>query len=193
MPIYYNNTFFRYKLEAQWAVFFDVLGIEYAHRSQIHDWESIGHIPTFYLPDLNAFWEVKRNQPSAKLAYWARRVAEDQQMIVYVAFGDVLNPDTIYDTQVVEANDMISAHAYFPDGTVDFGYWWCECPNCGKIGLEYMGYAADMCEDECLRSPRANKQTHNSFVMLAAYNFAQQYTFDTNVEAFSPEDWDEES
>jgi hypothetical protein len=104
----------------------------------------------------------------------------------------VANPATLFD--IADADEMISTHVFFPDGTVDFGYWWCECPICGKLGLQYLGYSAEVCSNQCFQQNQDDKQTFNSFVLLAAYEYAQHYNFDQPMEATYPfeDDYDEE-
>lgn len=57
---FYNGNYYRSRLEARWAVMFDLLGIKYQY-------EPIGYVlsngvcylPDFYLPDFNVYAEVK--------------------------------------------------------------------------------------------------------------------------------------
>lgn len=48
----YNNTFFRSKLEAKWAVFFDLAGIKYQYEPEAFLCEDKSqYTPDFFLPD----------------------------------------------------------------------------------------------------------------------------------------------
>lgn len=51
----YNGYKFRSRLEAQWAVFFDTIGIEYQYEPE----DGTRYLPDFYLPKLNLWVEVK--------------------------------------------------------------------------------------------------------------------------------------
>ena len=58
----YNGYYFRSRLEARWAVFFDALGIDYRYEDQ--DFvlpDGVRYLPDFWLPDYHggAFAEVK--------------------------------------------------------------------------------------------------------------------------------------
>lgn len=191
MPITYNDLNFNSKLEAQWAVFFDVLDIPYVHTSQITDWGLPGHIPTFFLPDLNVWWEVKRNRPSERMAYWAERIATQLGQVVYISFGDVCNPALAYDPELDE--EMFPTHVFFEDGAIDYAYWWCECPKCGKLNIAYLGHGAQNCGTKCCNPAEDYRQTHNTLALLAAYNFAETYDFSRAMSlSLSEEDVDSE-
>ena len=57
IPTEYNGCRFRSGLEARWAVFFDLLGIEYGYASD--DLITKQNVPSFYLPALHCYFEVK--------------------------------------------------------------------------------------------------------------------------------------
>lgn len=57
---YYNGYRFRSRLEARWAVFFDVMGIRYEYEPEgfcMSGGER--YLPDFFLPDFNYYAEVK--------------------------------------------------------------------------------------------------------------------------------------
>lgn len=61
---YYRNGelrgFFRSRLEARWAVFFDALGIRWEYEKEGYDLGEAGwYLPDFWLPDLKMWIEVK--------------------------------------------------------------------------------------------------------------------------------------
>ena len=57
----YNGYRFRSRLEARWAVFFDVLGIEYEYEPEGYKFsDGQCYLPDFYLSNLNTFVEIKR-------------------------------------------------------------------------------------------------------------------------------------
>lgn len=56
----YNNYRFRSRLEARWAVFFDVLSIEYWYEYQGFQLRrGLKYLPDFWLPQVNMWGEVK--------------------------------------------------------------------------------------------------------------------------------------
>lgn len=58
----YNGYKFRSRTEARWAVFFDVLGVEYLYEHEDFEVKGRRYLPDFFLPDLmpgGCFAEVK--------------------------------------------------------------------------------------------------------------------------------------
>jgi len=56
----YNGYRFRSRLEARWAVFFDVLGIKYEYESEGYELGDLGrYLPDFWLPDAKWHVEIK--------------------------------------------------------------------------------------------------------------------------------------
>lgn len=57
----YNGYKFRSRLEARWAYFFDLLGIDYEYEPEgIEVENNIKYLPDFFLTDFKCFFEVKR-------------------------------------------------------------------------------------------------------------------------------------
>ena len=57
---YYNGHKFRSKLEAQWAIFFDTLGIKWYYEPEGYRLsDGTMYLPDFYLPQMDTFFEVK--------------------------------------------------------------------------------------------------------------------------------------
>jgi hypothetical protein len=56
----YNGYRFRSRLEARWAVFFDVLGIKWVYEPEGYDLGRLGYyLPDFWLTEIGCFAEVK--------------------------------------------------------------------------------------------------------------------------------------
>lgn len=55
----YNGFYFRSRLEARWAVFFDALGLEYQYEPEGFDIDGDWYLPDFFLPHFNAWVEIK--------------------------------------------------------------------------------------------------------------------------------------
>lgn len=57
---YYNGYKFRSRLEARWAVFFDAMEICYEYEPEGFNLDdNLSYLPDFYLPNLDAYFEVK--------------------------------------------------------------------------------------------------------------------------------------
>ena len=62
----YNGYKFRSRLEARWAVFFDVANIKYEYEPEGYELaDNERYLPDFYLPDEDIFVEVKAPRESA--------------------------------------------------------------------------------------------------------------------------------
>jgi len=72
----YNGHRFRSRLEARWAVFFDVLGVPYSYEPEGYTFEDYAYLPDFWIPSWDAFVEIKAIRPT------------DQEMLRYVAFAE---------------------------------------------------------------------------------------------------------
>lgn len=57
---------FRSRLEARWAIFFNVGGIRFEYEPEGIDDGSTLYLPDFYLPDYDMFVEVKPDRPNSK-------------------------------------------------------------------------------------------------------------------------------
>lgn len=57
----YGGYFFRSRLEARWAVYFDALGLDWVYEPEGYEIKG-GYLPDFYLPALGCFTEVKPRQ-----------------------------------------------------------------------------------------------------------------------------------
>ena len=60
----YNGLRFRSRLEARWAVFFDAANIKYEYEPDGFEFNGEKYLPDFYLPDHNAYIEVKPDDSS---------------------------------------------------------------------------------------------------------------------------------
>jgi len=63
----YNGYKFRSRLEARWAVFFDVLNIPYEYEKEGFDLDDVGwYLPDFWLPEQHYWIEIKGQEPTKK-------------------------------------------------------------------------------------------------------------------------------
>ena len=61
----YKGYYFRSRIEAKWAVFFDALGWKWDYEIEGFSLPSGAYLPDFYFPDLNVWAEVKYRELSA--------------------------------------------------------------------------------------------------------------------------------
>lgn len=55
----YNGFNFRSRLEARWAIFFDVIGLKYEYEVEGFEMNGIRYLPDFYIPSLDRWFEIK--------------------------------------------------------------------------------------------------------------------------------------
>lgn len=56
---WYKGTYFKSRLEAKWAVYFDELGLKWIYEHEGFETPRGWYLPDFYFPDLQIFAEVK--------------------------------------------------------------------------------------------------------------------------------------
>lgn len=60
IPTEYNNHTFRSRMEARWALFFDVLGVKWTYEPDVYDiGDGQKYFPDFYFPEYDFFAEIK--------------------------------------------------------------------------------------------------------------------------------------
>lgn len=148
----YKGYRFRSRLEARWAVFFETAGIKWEYEPEGFETPFGRYLPDFYLPEIrNGLWvEVKpsfglKEHEQEKLIEVVRQTRKEGIFVRDIPSSD-LQP--YYDFPGV---DDWSGWAIIQEGAegvgaYDCAYVFCLCPWCGKIGLEFDGRGARVCE-----------------------------------------------
>ena len=55
----YNGFRFRSRLEARWAIFFDMIGLKYEYEVEGFEMNGLRYLPDFYIPSLDRWFEIK--------------------------------------------------------------------------------------------------------------------------------------
>lgn len=133
----YNGYRFRSRLEARWAVVFDSLDLKWEYEPQGFELsDGTFYLPDFYLPSISTWCEVKGNMTKKdehKISLFASELPENERLWV------VRN---IPDSSMREIDDF---EMYFSNGGWDCPYILCECPACGKVGIEFDGRGWRVC------------------------------------------------
>lgn len=130
----YNQRHYRSRLEARWAVFFDVLGLPFEYEPEKFQVSANRrYIPDFWLPTIGGldrkrgfepcggFLEVKGKPPTAEEIRVAAAISSFDRS-AYIAHG------TQFSKAVACLNPILS------DGpTWDCSF--CQCPFCGRFGF----------------------------------------------------------
>jgi hypothetical protein len=56
---HFDNLYFRSRLEARWAVYFNSLGIDYIYEMEGFEFDGYKYLPDFYFPKYDFYGEVK--------------------------------------------------------------------------------------------------------------------------------------
>jgi hypothetical protein len=83
----YNNINFRSRLEARWAIFWDVLEVKYDYEPEKFDFGEIRYIPDFWLPEREKWVEIKGQMPTDEEERKAFLLAKETQQDVVVFSG----------------------------------------------------------------------------------------------------------
>lgn len=121
---------FRSRLEARWAVFFTHLRVPFEYEPEGFELGEAGrYLPDFWLPKQECWIEIKGSSMT------------DREHDKVSAFAD-LRPARIY---VFTGAIPLVVPGVWPDGGAevfmsngwDCNHWWCQCWNCGQVGIEF--------------------------------------------------------
>lgn len=151
----YQGYKFRSRLEARWAVFFDVLGIRYEYEKEGFDLGADGwYLPDFWLPDFNRWVEIKPGDIGPEeyrkpLAFsniiwqaeWDAEEAgkEHNAASVFLIAGDpYAQRDRLLTEWKYAAFSMLAGKM-----NQDYPYYWTSCPLCRTIDLRTKPWPAN--------------------------------------------------
>jgi hypothetical protein len=162
----YDGHRFRSRLEARWAVFFKKLGIKYEYEKEGFDLDGNWYLPDFWLPKQKCWIEIKGKEPTEKENELAHKLAYYSGYNVYIFFGQIKAP--------------FEHGAYLYDSleSWDNEHMWCECPKCGKLGIEFEG-RANRLPCDCFDGEKDGKGYNEySKKLIDAYEAASQARFE---------------
>jgi hypothetical protein len=171
IPTTYNRINFRSRLEARWAVVFDLLNIRWQYEPEKTFTGFSNYIPDFVLTledGQQVLFEVKGSAPTmseeSKLANIASRFHA-----AFIASGPIAEPDI---RQIwIDNRQVCSSPAAFQ-----------ACPFCGLLSLESLGNGKllpvdHLCKDSCLTAEVMN--TSISHLRSGGY----QSRFTSNIDS----------
>lgn len=186
----YKGYRFRSRLEARWAVFMDALGLRWEYEVEGYDLGEQGYyLPDFWLPELELLLEIK---PRLRENEWPNIAAFEGDYklpasLVVLCGSPFLGRVGLCFKRVVSRQGIEATCFYdtwWPprldyEGFIcgDNNYYWCECPTCHKIGIQYDG-RAERINCECFDSIQDKFYNTLSPRLQLAYIAAQQARFE---------------
>jgi hypothetical protein len=183
---YYKGYRFRSLLEARWAVFFDAAGIKYVYEPEGFDLDGTWYLPDFFIPDQNQYLEIKPdgfNPDGHPMFRWLQ--SHDRPFRFAILIGQPFATHDSFGDYEIECrlhgkHSLSFTEKFDYDGDIggDNHYRWCECPCCGKVGLQFDGRSARIgCGCEIHSYTGNGDKTYNSGSpkLLRAYLLARQY------------------
>ncbi len=117
LPTKYRGITYRSRAEARWAVVFDKVGWTHLYEPETFCLPCGNYLPDFYLPNVDAFFEVKGLAPSAFERLRAEELCAGTEKVVVVSSGP---PNHTRDTWDRDLKIFYPEH--FDDGIVAFEY-----------------------------------------------------------------------
>jgi len=182
IPTAYNGVTFRSRLEARWAVFFDMLGVPWLYEQEGHQLPSGWYLPDFLLPRADVWIELKPTDPTPQQVQKCRELCAATARRVILAYGDFGSwlPGRSLQWPM---SALCLSPSLDPDGEVvcfgeDSDYEPCECPVCGEFSFEFEGRGARVCKGKrncCGDSDRDH--TSDSPRVCEAVDVADKWSF----------------
>jgi hypothetical protein len=177
LPTWYRGVAFRSRLEARWAVFFDALHLRWEYEKEGYDLNGLWYLPDFWMPQLDCWIEIKAIEPTDIEQQKAGRLCHFSAKRVFIFVGQ----------HTVPPDNPTSAEVYYPGEANHPGYdwdneyWFCECPYCHAIGIEYTGRSDRLpCKKTgCSKIDGDRGHTYDSDRLVDAYTAARSERFGT--------------
>lgn len=175
IPTRYAGCFFRSRLEARWAVFFDSLNIAWEYEPEAFSLPSGNYLPDFRLTlgaDRHKSWfEVKPDNHKGDDQRWFD-LCTASGMYLFAAFGIPRpNQDFLWSER---GNGWIEMFCH--EGWDNF-YSFAVCLTCNAIDLVFEGRSERICLN-CYGNDAHKVRTHDNPIFLSAYTAAHSARFE---------------
>jgi hypothetical protein len=169
----YKGYRFRSRLEARWAVFFDALGLQWEYEPEGFELPGGRYLPDFFLRGLDTYVEVKGAEPTSAECRKVEELAAHTGKNVLLVDGDPMrNVDANY-----YSGPSAEWSIHFPTGGLDTPFYFCVCPGCGKVGLEFSGWGARICGNHSGNDHKAHSADHPRIVKAATAARSARFEF----------------
>lgn len=126
----YKGYRFRSRLEARWAIHFDMLRLQWEYEKEGFELEGERYLPDFWLPTLKTWVEIKGQDPTDRELRLAMNLCEYSESDVILWSGDSLN---------------------FEEGLVDYRHHWWSFDS--DIGSTSCGFTFQNLTDHFATTP----------------------------------------
>lgn len=194
----YKGYRFRSRLEARWAIFFDVLGIKWEYEKEGYDLDGARYLPDFWLSEMDCFIEIKGQEPTPDEMRKGQSLSRQSGKSVYILAGNVgmediqdTNTAALYIGSGIMGGSVVMSHCA-----------WYECDICSTIGLRptndllgefHVQFLACKCHLEFMDCPlyeRVYYLKHRLCVisdrLIEAYTTARQARFEHGAQGIYP-------
>lgn len=149
IPTVYNGIRFRSKLEADWALAFDRLGVEWEYEKEGLQLEEVFYLPDFYLPRSRQHFEAKgritdldRRKVRALVKATSPRPWTDELSDIAIVMGfsggEFLGYRRHQDghlPRLVDLAQCVECNGWWFYDLVE-GSWRCQCCGCGTASSQ---------------------------------------------------------
>lgn len=118
---WFDGCRFRSRLEARWSVWLNALGIPYRYEAEAFDLEGVLYLPDFWLPEQQAWMEIKGELPTEQEQQKCRLLAQLTGYRTLLICGE---PGPHYVAALYEPEGIIWGHLVFALGRRDERELW---------------------------------------------------------------------
>lgn len=138
----YAGHLFRSRLEARWALFFETLGLRWRYEPEGFELPGGKYLPDFWIAGIG--WvEIKPEAPTPQERMRIQELAVGTEVPGFILGGTIPRTDIGY-LEGGQVEDL-AVEAFFSTGGHDWDYWFCICPVCGKVGMEWQARSHRIC------------------------------------------------
>lgn len=168
----YKGYRFRSRLEARWAVFFDVLKIQWFYEPEGFDLGEVGwYLPDFWLPDYECWFEIKWREETVTKEEVARIMTLCKGL---KTSGTIVCGLPAPDSQPARWAECLLCQYIFPVGITT---WECPVPDCTNTHESF--HPLNYCHCTSVDNKTGvTKLTFESKRLLRAYNAARAARFE---------------
>lgn len=163
----YKGYRFRSRLEARWAVFFDILDISWEYEKEGFDLDGVWYLPDFWLPELKCWVEIKGQEPTLEENEKARLLALGTKETTFILWGSLepFRQERITLRSLEESKAIFKktgeycpttdikyygtlGHRFKCNGNEvylsDTFYRFAECRECHKVEIVFLGLCSEL-------------------------------------------------